>query len=149
MDRICVSLATADLLIILHKATPEGADSVRKRFGYLQLSNVQRAITKFIHKKICCNSVFTLKPRSQGRSFSDNQSKLVLLFRKNALGGQKIPDVLNNTIKENIGLLKLLDRNEMHFMVYRRNLLTTPSNRDHVIKVKRMKNYVNAISGLQ
>ena len=149
MDRTCVSLATADLLILLRKATLEGANNVQKRFGYLQLSNVQRAITKFIHKKICCNSVFTLKPRSQGRSFSDNQSKLVLLFRKNALGGQKIPEVLINTIKENIGLLKLLDRNEMHFMVYRRNLLKTPSNCDHVIKVKGMKNYVKTLSGLQ
>ncbi len=149
LDRTCVSLATADLLILLRKATLEGADNVQKRFGYLQLSNVQRAITKFIHKKICCNSVFTLKPRSQGRSFSDNQSKPVLLFRKNALGGQKIPEVLINTIKENIGLLKLLDRNEMHFMVYRRNLLKTPSNRDHVIKVKGMKNYVKTLSGLQ
>ena len=60
LDRICVSLATADLLILLQKATPEGADNVQKMFGYLQLLNLQQPITKFVHKKICCNSVFTL-----------------------------------------------------------------------------------------
>ena len=50
-----------------------------------------------------------------------------------------IPDVQFNTIKENIGLLKLLDQNEMHFMVYRRNLLKTPLKRDLVIKVNGMR----------
>lgn len=149
LDRICVSLATADLLILLQKATLEGADNVQKRFGYLQLLNVQRAITKFVHKKICCNSVFTLKPRSQGRGFSDNESKLEVLFRKIALGGQMIPDIQFNTIKENIGLLKLLDQSERHFMVYRSYLLKTPSKRNLVIKVKGMKNYVKALSGIQ
>jgi hypothetical protein len=149
LDRICVSLATGDLLILLQKATPEGADNVQKMFGYLQLLNLQRALTKFVHKIICCNSVFTSKPRSHGRSFSDNESKLEVFIRKIALGRQLIPDVQFNTIKENIGLLKLLDQSEMHFMVYRRNLLKTLSKRDLVIKVKGMKNYVKALSGIQ
>ena len=60
-----------------------------------------------------------------------------------------IRDVQFNTIKENIGLLKLLDQNEMHFMIYRRNLLKTPLKRDLVIKVSGMKNYVKALSGIQ
>ena len=150
MDRICVSLATAALLIPLQKATPEGDDNVQKRFGYLQLLNVQRAITKFLHNKTSCNSVFTLKPHWQGRTFPDNESKLQVLFRKIALGGQTIiPDVQFNTIKENIGLLKLLDQNQMHFRVHQRNLLKTPSKRNLMIKVEGMKNYVKALSGIQ
>jgi hypothetical protein len=52
LDRIYVSLATADLLIVLQEAIPEGAVNVQERFGYLQLLHVQRAITKFVHKKI-------------------------------------------------------------------------------------------------
>lgn len=52
LDRIFVSLATADLLILLQEAIPEGAVNVQKRFGYLQLLHVLRAITKFVHKKI-------------------------------------------------------------------------------------------------
>ena len=140
---------TSDLLIPLQKATPVGADNVQKRFGYLQLLNVQPAITKFLRKKIGCNSEFTLKPRSQGRSFSDNESKLQVLFRKIALGELMVPNVHFNTSKENIGLLKLLDQNEMHFMVYRRNLLKIPLKRDLVIKVNGMKNYVKALSGIQ
>ena len=120
-----------------------------QRFGYLQLLIVQRAITKFVHKEISCNSVFNLKPRSQGRSFSDNESRLVVLFSNIALRGQMIPDEQFNTIKENNGLLKLLDQNEMQFMAYRRNLLKTPSKRDIEIKVEGMKNYVKALSGIQ
>ena len=147
LDRICVSLATADLLILLQ--TPAGHDNVQKRFGYLQLLNLQRAITKSLHKKFGCNSVFTSKPCSQGRSFSDNESKLEVLFRKIELEGQMIRDVQFNTIKENIGFLKLLDQNEIHFMIYRRNLLKTPLKRDLVIKVSGMINYVKALSGIQ
>ena len=60
-----------------------------------------------------------------------------------------IPDEQFNTIKENNGLLKLLDQNEMQFMAYRRNLLKTPSKRDIEIKVEGMKNYVKALSGIQ
>ena len=115
----------------------------------MQLLNLQRKITKSLHKKIRSNSVFTSKPCSQGRSFSDNESKLQMLFRKIELEGQMIRDVHFNTIKENIGLLKLLDHNEMHFMIYRHNLLKTPLKRDLVIKVSRMINYVKALSGIQ
>ena len=147
MDRICVSLAAADLLITLQ--TPASHDNLQKRFGYLQLLSLQRAITKSLHKKISCNSVFTSKPCSQGRSFADNESILEVLFRKIELEGHMIRDVQFNTIKENIGLLRLLDQNEMHFMIYRLNLLKTPLKRDLMIKVIGMKNYVKAFSGIQ
>jgi hypothetical protein len=54
-----------------------------------------------------------------------------------------------NTIKENIGLLKLLDQNKMYFMIFRPNLLKTPLKRDLVIIINRMKNYLKALSGIQ
>jgi hypothetical protein len=147
LDRICVSLATADLLIPLQ--TPASHDNLQKRFGYLQLLNLQRVITKSFLKKISRNSVFTSKPCSKGRSFSDNESKLEVLFRKIELEGQMISDVQFNTIKENIGLLKLLDQNKMYFMIFRPNLLKTPLKRDLVIIINRMKNYLKALSGIQ
>lgn len=52
LDRICVSIATSHFLTLLQEAIPEGAVNVQKRFGYLKLLHVQRAITKFVHKKI-------------------------------------------------------------------------------------------------
>jgi hypothetical protein len=149
LDRICVSLATADLLILLQKATPQVMIIYKKRFCYLQLLNLQRAITKSFLKKISRNSVFTSKPCSKGRSFSDNESKLEVLFRKIELEGQMISDVQFNTIKENIGLLKLLDQNKMYFMIFRPNLLKTPLKRDLVIIINRIKNYLKALSGIQ
>ncbi len=60
-----------------------------------------------------------------------------------------IRDVQFNTIKENTGLLRLLDQNEMHFMIYRLNLLKMPLKHDLVIKVIGMKNYVKPLSGIQ
>ena len=72
LDRICASLDTADLFMLLHRATLESVDSVQKAFAYPQISNVQRAITKVVQKKICCNSLFIFNLPPQVRILLDN-----------------------------------------------------------------------------
>ena len=144
MDRICASLDTSDLFMLLHKATLESVDSLQKVFAYLQISNVQGVITKVVQKKICCNSLFIFNLPSQVRQ----QSKLQAFFRKIALEIKVMPDLQSNTIKENIVLSKLHDQNKMHCMAYQYNLLKSSSKRYLAIEVIEMKNYVKALSGI-
>ncbi|MDQ5869305.1 MAG: type I 3-dehydroquinate dehydratase [Thermoproteota archaeon] len=144
MDKICVSLAALspeDHSILLQTATQEGSDYVEIRFDYLHPLDIQRALTELVHKKICRRSVFILRPRSEGRNFSDNESELVELFKKIALGGPMLLDVEFNTIKENIGLLYFLEQNQIPFMVSWHNLSETPSKHDLVIKFNEMRKY--------
>src|SRR4029078_13367010 len=144
LDRICASLDTSDLFMLLHKATLESVNSVQKAFAYLQISNVQRVITKVVQKKICCNSLFIFNLPSQDRILSDNKSKLQAIFRKIALEIKVMPDLQSNTIKENKVLSKLHDQNKMHCMAYQHNLLKSSLKRYLVIEVNEMKNYVKA-----
>lgn len=142
MSKICVSIAASDLeqlKIQIKQAFNFGADYVEIRFDFLNLSDLEEAlsIANAVNKK----AVYTLRSPEQGGQFKGNTFERITWLEKLSSSKPMLLDVELYTIKCNSNLADYLKENNTSVLISWHDFEKTPSNAQLTNLLYEMRKY--------
>jgi 3-dehydroquinate dehydratase I len=142
LSRICVSIAAYDLEQLkrqINQAFNYGADYVEIRFDYLDLSDMDQAmsIANMINKK----AVYTLRAPDEGGQFKGNISERIAWLKKLSASKPMLLDVELHTIKYNTYLADYLKEQNISLLISWHDFEKTPSNAQLTNLLYEMRKY--------
>ena len=142
MSKICVSIAASDLeqlKIQIKQAFNFGADYVEIRFDFLNLSDLEEAlsIANAVNKK----AVYTLRSPEQGGQFKGNTFERITWLEKLSSSKPMLLDVELYTIKCNNNLADYLKENNSSVLISWHDFEKTPSNAQLTNLLYEMRKY--------
>jgi len=142
LSKICVSIAASDLeqlKIQIKQAFNFGADYVEIRFDFLNLSDLEEAlsIAKAVNKK----AVYTLRSPEQGGQFKGNTFERITWLEKLSSSKPMLLDVELYTIKCNNNLAHYLKENNTSVLISWHDFEKTPSNAQLTNLLYEMRKY--------
>ena len=142
MSKICVSIAASDLeqlKIQIKQAFNFGADYVEIRFDFLDLSDMEEAlsIANAVNKK----AVYTLRSPEQGGQFKGNTFERITWLEKLSSSKPMLLDVELYTIKCNNNLADYLKENNSSVLISWHDFEKTPSNAQLTNLLYEMRKY--------
>jgi 3-dehydroquinate dehydratase I len=140
--KICVSIAASDLeqlKIQIKQAFNFGADYVEIRFDFLNLSDLEEAlsIANAVNKK----AVYTLRSPEQGGQFKGNTFERITWLEKLSSSKPMLLDVELYTIKCNNNLADYLKENNTSVLISWHDFEKTPSNAQLTNLLYEMRKY--------
>jgi 3-dehydroquinate dehydratase-1 len=147
--KICVSipLVQEELDNIENKveiALKENVNFIEFRFDYLKefenLDNILERVS--LYKK---QSIYTLRPISDGGNFSKAESERIILLKKLALARPMLLDVEFNSISRNNELADFIDQNNVRILISWHDFSKTPDKAILVDLVDKMRVFSNFI----
>lgn len=142
MSKICVSIAASDLeqlKIQIKQAFNFGADYVEIRFDFLNLSDLEEAlsIANAVNKK----AIYTLRSPEQGGQFKGNTFERITWLEKLSSSKPMLLDVELYTIKCNNNLADYLKENNTSVLISWHDFEKTPSNAQLTNLLYEMRKY--------
>jgi 3-dehydroquinate dehydratase I len=142
LSKICVSIAASDLeqlKIQIKQAFNFGADYVEIRFDFLNLSDLEEAlsIANAVNKK----AVYTLRSPEQGGQFEGNTFERITWLEKLSSSKPMLLDVELYTIKCNNNLADYLKENNTSVLISWHDFEKTPSNAQLTNLLYEMRKY--------
>jgi 3-dehydroquinate dehydratase-1 len=142
LSKICVSIAASDLeqlKIQIKQAFNFGADYVEIRFDFLNLSDLEEAlsIANAVNKK----AVYTLRSPEQGGQFKGNTFERITWLEKLSSSKPMLLDVELYTIKCNNNLADYLKENNTSVLISWHDFEKTPSNAQLTNLLYEMRKY--------
>jgi 3-dehydroquinate dehydratase I len=142
LSKICVSIAASDLeqlKIQIKQAFNFGADYVEIRFDFLNLSDLEEAlsIANAVNKK----AVYTLRSPEQGGQFKGNTFERITWLEKLSSSKPMLLDVELYTIKCNNNLADYLKENNTSVLISWHDFEKTPSNAQLTDLLYEMRKY--------
>jgi 3-dehydroquinate dehydratase I len=142
LSRICVSIAAYDLEQLkrqINQAFNYGADYVEIRFDYLDLSDMDQAmsIANMINKK----AVYTLRAPDEGGQFKGNNSERIAWLKKLSASKPMLLDVELHTIKYNTYLADYLKEQNISLLISWHDFEKTPSDVELTKVLYEMRTY--------
>ena len=142
MSKICVSIAARNveqLKMQIHRAFSFGADYVEIRFDFLNLSDVDEALS--IANQVNRKAVYTLRSPEQGGQFKGNTSERIACLEKLSSSMPMLLDVELDTIKSNDNLAHYLEEQNVSLLISWHDFEKTPSNAQLTRALYEMRNY--------
>jgi 3-dehydroquinate dehydratase I len=142
LSRICVSIAAYDLEQLksqINQAFEYGADYVEIRFDFLNLSDMDQAmsIANTINKK----AVYTLRAPNEGGRFKGSNSERIALLKKLSNSKPMLLDVELNTIKYNTYLADYLKEQNISLLISWHDFEKTPPDAELTRHLYEMRTY--------
>jgi 3-dehydroquinate dehydratase I len=142
LSRICVSIAAYDLEQLkrqINQAFNYGADYVEIRFDYLNLSDMDQAmsIANMINKK----AVYTLRAPDEGGQFKGNNSERIAWLKKLSASKPMLLDVELHTIKYNTYLADYLKEQTISLLISWHDFEKTPPDAELTKVLYEMRTY--------
>jgi 3-dehydroquinate dehydratase-1 len=142
LSRICVSIAAYDLEQLkrqINQAFNYGADYVEIRFDYLDLSDMDQAmsIANMINKK----AVYTLRAPDEGGQFKGNISERIAWLKKLSASKPMLLDVELHTIKYNTYLADYLKEQNISLLISWHDFKKTPPDAELTKVLYEMRTY--------
>jgi 3-dehydroquinate dehydratase I len=142
LSKICVSIAASDLEQLkfqIKQAFNFGADYVEIRFDFLNLSDLEEAlsIANAVNKK----AVYTLRSPEQGGQFKGNTFERITWLEKLSSSKPMLLDVELYTIKCNNNLADYLKENNTSVLISWHDFEKTPSNAQLTNLLYEMRKY--------
>ena len=142
MSRICVSIAAYDIEQLkrqINQAFNYGADYVEIRFDFLNLSDMDQAmsIANTINKK----AVYTLRAPNEGGRFKGSISERIALLKKLSNSKPMLLDVELNTIKYNTYLADYLKEQNISLLISWHDFEKTPPDAELTKVLYEMRTY--------
>ena len=142
MSRICVSIAAYDLEQLkrqINQAFNYGADYVEIRFDFLNLSDMDQAmsIANMINKK----AVYTLRAPDEGGQFKGNISERIAWLKKLSASKPMLLDVELHTIKDNTYLADYLKERNISLLISWHDFEKTPPDAELKKVLYEMRTY--------
>jgi 3-dehydroquinate dehydratase-1 len=129
LSKICVSIAAQNLEQLkmqINQAFSFGADYVEIRFDYLNLSEMDEALT--IANQVNRKAVYTFRSPEQGGLFKGNISERIASLEKMSSSKPMLLDVELDTIKSNENLANYLQEQNTSLLISWHDFEQTPSN---------------------
>ena len=142
LSKICVSIAARDLeklKIQINQAFNFGADYVEIRFDFLDLSDMEEAVS--IANAVNRKAVYTLRSPEQGGQFKGNTSERIAWLEKLSSSKPMLLDVELYTIKCNNYLADYLKENNTSLLISWHDFEKTPSNAQLTKVLYEMRKY--------
>lgn len=142
LSRICVSIAAYDLEQLkrqINQAFNYGADYVEIRFDFLNLSDMDQAmsISNMINKK----AVYTLRSPDEGGHFKGSTAQRIAWLKKLAASKPMLLDVELNTIKCNTCLMDYLKAQNVSLLISWHDFEKTPQDAELKRLLYEMRTY--------
>lgn len=142
LSRICVSIAAHDLEQLkrqINQAFNYGADYVEIRFDFLNLSDMDQAmsISNMINKK----AVYTLRAPDEGGHFKGSTAQRIAWLKKLAASKPMLLDVELNTIKCNTCLMDYLKAQNVSLLISWHDFEKTPQDAELKRLLYEMRTY--------
>jgi 3-dehydroquinate dehydratase I len=142
LSKICVSIAARNveqLKMQINRAFSFGADYVEIRFDFLNLSDLEEAlsIANAVNKK----AVYTLRSPEQGGQFKGNTFERITWLEKLSSSKPMLLDVELYTIKCNNNLADYLKENNTSVLISWHDFEKTPSNAQLTNLLYEMRKY--------
>jgi 3-dehydroquinate dehydratase I len=142
LSKICVSIAASDLeqlKIQIKQAFNFGADYVEIRFDFLNLSDLEEALS--IANAVNNKAVYTLRSPEQGGQFKGNTFERITWLEKLSSSKPMLLDVELYTIKCNNNLADYLKENNTSVLISWHDFEKTPSNAQLTNLLYEMRKY--------
>ena len=123
----------------IHRAFSFGADYVEIRFDFLNLSDVDEALS--IANQVNRKAVYTLRSPEQGGQFKGNTSERIACLEKLSSSMPMLLDVELDTIKSNDNLAHYLEEQNVSLLISWHDFEKTPSNSQLTRVLYEMRNY--------
>jgi 3-dehydroquinate dehydratase-1 len=141
--KICASIPILDVEIhsLVNKieyALKEGVDFIEFRFDYLEDFENLNVILENI-SKYSKQSIYTLRPVSEGGKFAENDSKRVSLLKILALARPMLLDLEYVLVSTNNEMADFIDKNEIRTLVSWHDFEGTPDEDTLVDMVDKMR----------
>lgn len=142
MSKICVSIAARNLEQLkkqINQAFSFGADYVEIRFDFLNLSDMNEALS--IANQVNRKAVYTLRSPEQGGQFKGNTSERIACLEKLSSSMPMLLDVELDTIKSNDNLAHYLGEQNASLLISWHDFEKTPSNAQLTNLLYEMRKY--------
>ena len=142
LSKICVSIAARNieqLKMQINQAFSFGADYVEIRFDFLNLSDMNEALS--IANQVNRKAVYTLRSPEQGGQFKGSTSERIAYLEKLSSSMPMLLDVELDTIKSNDNLAHYLDEQNASLLVSWHDFEKTPSNAQLTRTLYEMRKY--------
>jgi 3-dehydroquinate dehydratase-1 len=142
LSKICVSIAARNieqLKMQINQAFSFGADYVEIRFDFLNLSDMNEALS--IANQVNRKAVYTLRSPEQGGQFKGNTSERIACLEKLSSSMPMLLDVELDTIKSNDNLAHYLGEQNASLLISWHDFEKTPSNAQLTRTLYEMRKY--------
>lgn len=142
LSKICVSIAARNieqLKMQINQAFSFGADYVEIRFDFLNLSDMNEALS--IANQVNRKAVYTLRSPEQGGQFKGNTSERIACLEKLSSSMPMLLDVELDTIKSNDNLAHYLGEQNASLLISWHDFEKTPSNAQLTSTLYEMRKY--------
>ena len=142
LSKICVSIAARNieqLKMQINQAFSFGADYVEIRFDFLNLSDMNEALS--IANQVNRKAVYTLRSPEQGGQFKGSTSERIACLEKLSSSMPMLLDVELDTIKSNDNLAHYLDEQNASLLISWHDFEKTPSNAQLTRTLYEMRKY--------
>lgn len=142
LSKICVSIAARNieqLKMQINQAFSFGADYVEIRFDFLNLSDMNEALS--IANQVNRKAVYTLRSPEQGGQFKGNTSERIACLEKLSCSMPMLLDVELDTIKSNDILAHYLNEQNASLLISWHDFEKTPSNAQLTRTLYEMRKY--------
>ena len=142
LSKICVSIAARNieqLKMQINQAFSFGADYVEIRFDFLNLSDMNEALS--IANQVNRKAVYTLRSPEQGGQFKGSTSERIAYLEKLSSSMPMLLDVELDTIKSNDNLAHYLDEQNASLLISWHDFEKTPSNAQLTRTLYEMRKY--------
>lgn len=142
MSRICVSIAAHDLEQLkrqINQAFNYGADYVEIRFDFLNLSDMDQAMS--ISNMISKKAVYTVRAPDEGGHFKGSIAQRIAWLKKLAASKPMLLDVELNTIKYNTCLTDYLKAQNVSLLISWHDFEKTPQDAELKRLLYEMRTY--------
>jgi 3-dehydroquinate dehydratase I len=123
----------------INRAFSFGADYVEIRFDFLNLSDVDEALS--IANQVNRKAVYTLRSPEQGGQFKGNTSERIACLEKLSSSMPMLLDVELDTIKSNDNLAHYLEEQKVSLLISWHDFEKTPSNAQLTKVLYEMRKY--------
>jgi 3-dehydroquinate dehydratase I len=123
----------------INRAFSFGADYVEIRFDFLNLSDVDEALS--IANQVNRKAVYTLRSPEQGGQFKGNTSERIACLEKLSSSMPMLLDVELDTIKSNDNLAHYLEEQKVSLLISWHDFEKTPSNAQLTNLLYEMRKY--------
>jgi 3-dehydroquinate dehydratase-1 len=142
LSKICVSIAAYDLEQLkrqINQAFNYGADYVEIRFDFLNLSDMDQAMS--ISNMISKKAVYTLRAPDEGGHFKGSIAQRIAWLKKLAASKPMLLDVELNTIKYNTYLTDYLKEQNVSLLISWHDFEKTPQDAELKRLLYEMRTY--------
>ncbi len=114
------------------------------RFDYLnEFTNLDKILEKISNYKK--QSIYTLRPTSEGGKFSENESDRLILIKKLALARPMLLDLEYNYISKNNELADFIDNDQVRILISWHDFTGTPKKEFLINLINKMRIFSNFI----